>query len=250
MSQSRIYISLGVLLAAGLSVASASALTVDGIQMDPVYFNSGGNLGLIPGPPVNFVVKPTDDWLLAGSGDPLSIKQNLQTPVLQNPQFPASSQNLNGPQGTPNKTNPFVADSIWTITNNTNAPINHAYLVFESVDLGPTALLPGGYPNIPIGVDRDLFSIVQYTYQSSPGKETTLFFGAVSLGSLGAHGSQDDSTQIRVRYFIAGALPANGNNLVMPPFSVAGLANVPEPGTFLLVGGGVMLLAAGRRRCA
>jgi hypothetical protein len=242
---------LGAALGIVLSAAGAEALTIgggSGIQVDPVYFNSGGNFGLIPGPAFDFAANASNSWVSMGSGGSLSIQTNLQTPVLQNPQFPANSTNPTGPQGTPSTTNPFVADSIWTVTNTGKAPLNHAFLVFESVDLAPTALLPGGYPNIPVGIDRNLFSVVKYTH---PGANTPLFFGALSLGSLAANGSAGDSTQIRVRYIVAGALPESGANLVMPPFTVAGLINVPEPSTLLLVGSGAVLLAAaGRRRCA
>lgn len=245
------WIAFGATLGMGLAGASASALTIGGaagVQVDPIYFNSGGNFGLIAGPSFNFAATSTSDWFLVGSGQALSIQTTLQTPVLQNPQFPSSSLNPTGLHGTPSATNPFVADSIWTVTNNTKGALNNAYLVFESVSLAPTALLPGGYPNIPVGIDKNLFSIVQYTY---PGATTPLFFGALSLGSLGANGTSDDSTQIRVRYILAGALPASGANLVTPPFTVAALVNVPEPSTLVLLGSGLALFAAAsRRRCA
>ena len=250
MSRFRMWTALGAALGMGLTGASASALTIGGaagIQVDPVYFNSGGNFGLITGPSFNFAANPEGDWLTVGSGKALSIQINLQTPVLQNPQFPSSSMNPTGLHGTPSTTNPFVADSLWTVTNNTKGPLDNAYLVFESVDLAPTTLLPGGYPNIPVGIDKNLFSIVKYTYSPSPGTEASLFFGALPLGSLGA----GDSTQIRVRYIVAGALPANGANLVMPPLTVAALINVPEPSTLVLLGSCLALFAAaGRRRCA
>jgi|GEM_PF-3127538 len=253
MSRFGMWIAFGAALGMGLAAASASALTIGGAagtQVDPVYFNSGGNFGLITGPAFDFAATSASNWRLVGQGQALSIQINLQTPVLQNPQFPLSSMNPTGPQGTPSSTNPFVADSLWTVTNNTNGALNNAYLVFESVDLAPTTLMPGGYPDIPVGMDKSLssFSIVQYTY---PGAKTPLFFGALPLGSLAANGTAGDSTQIRVRYIVAGALPQNGANLVMPPFSVVGLINVPEPSTLVLLGSGLALFAGvGRRRCA
>lgn len=237
-------IALGAALGMGLAATGASALTIGGaagVEVSPVYFNSGGNFGLnLPtNSPFNFPVTPSNFRDVA-----LSIQINLQTPVLQNPQFPSSSMNPTGPQGTPSEVNPFVADSIWTVKNTTEEKLNDAYLVFESVDLAtPTTLLPGGYPDIPVGIDKKLFSILQYT---SPGSEP-LFFGALSLGTL----NPNDSTQIRVRYIVAGALPPNGANLVMPPFDVAAFVNVPEPSTLALLGSGLALFAAaGRRRCA
>jgi hypothetical protein len=239
----------GAALALGLTAASASALTIGGqaaLQVDPVYFHMGGNLGLNAGPGFDFAVSSGNDWITQGTqpGDVLSIQQSLQTPVLQNPQFPASSMNPLGPQGIPSTTNPFVADSTWTVTNKSTKPLKNAYVVFEGVDLAPTTLLPKGYPDILVGIDKNLFSIIRYT---SPQLESPLFFGALSLGSLGAK----DSTQIHVRYIVAGTLPQVGANLVMPPFEVIGLINVPEPSTLVLLAGGLALIAAaGRRRCA
>jgi len=244
------WIAWAAALAIGLSAAGASALTLasTGTVIDPVYFHSGGNFGLITGPAFNFAVTSADDWRAVGSGGALSIQTALVTPVLQNPQSPTSSQNPLGPQGTPTTANPFVADSIWTVTNTTKGKLNNAYLIFEAVNLTPTTLVPGGYPNIPVGIDKNLFSIVKYTY---PGAKSPLFFGALSLGSLAPNGSAGDAEQVRVRYIVAGALPQNGVNLVMPPFSAAALINVPEPGTLVLVGSGVVLLrATRRRRCA
>jgi len=245
----RMRILLSAALGVGLATAPASALTVGGaaaVKIDPVYFHLGGNFGLNTGPAFDFPVNAADDWRLVGQRDDLSFTINLQTPVVQNPQFPASSMNTLGTKGTPSTTNPFVADSIWTITNNTDKTLNKAYLVFEAVDLGPTALLPRGYPDILVGMDQNLsgFKIVKYTDLET---ESSFFFGALPLGTLGAKGS----TQIRVRYIVAGALPQNGANLVMPPFTIAGLINVPEPGTLVLLAGGLVLFAAaGRRRCA
>ena len=250
MSRLRVWIAFSVLLGIGLAASSASALTIGGAagtQVTPVYFNSGGNFGLITGPAFDFAATSTSDWLTIGN-QTLTIQINLQTPVLQNPQFPADSTNPTGAQGTPTTANPFVADSLWTVTNHTEGTLENAYLIFEAVSLAPTGLVPGGYPNIPVGIDKNLFSIVQYTY---PGAKAPLFFGALSLGSLTGFGTAGDSTQIRVRYIVAGALPQNGDNLVMPVFTVAALVNVPEPSTLILLGSGLALCAAlGRRRCA
>jgi len=254
----RVRVVAGAALAASLAAGSASALAIGGaagMQIDPIYFQMGGNFGLNTGPGFDFAALASDNWISVGQkGDALSIQQNLQTPVLQNPQSPASSMNPHGVQGTPSTTNPFVADSLWTVINTGGEPLENAYLVFEAVNLAPTALVPGGYPDIPVGIDGKLFKIVKYCPSATqiaqcddPKAQPVYYFGALSLGSLGA----EASTQIRVRYIVAGDLPSNGANLVMPPFAIAGLINVPEPGTLLLLAGGLALFAAaGRRRCA
>ena len=248
MSQFRMWTVLGAALGMGLAAASASALIVGGpagISVSPVYFNGGGNFGLATGvsscPCIS--AEPSGDWQLHD----LSIQLNLQQPVIQNPQSPLSSLNPAGLAGNPTAANPFVADSIWTVTNLTDGPLNNAFLVFEGVNLAGTALVPGGYPNIPVGIDRNLVSIVHYTF-GSPGSPSSLFFAALPLGSLSANGTAGDSTQIRVRYIVAGPLPVSGGNLVMPELETVALINVPEPSALLLVGSGLVLVAAADRR--
>ena len=246
-SRFRKSIAFGAILAMGPAAARASILietfpASSPPAIQPIYMNSGGNLGLVdPGSSFNYTA--------SGAVQPLSVQINLQTPVWQNPQDPSNSLNPT-PLSTPSGVHPFIADSIWTVTNHTDGTLTH--LIFEDVNL-----MTGGYPDIPVALDKTsylllvngqpiphLFSIVKYTDSA----ENTYFFGALSLGSL----SPGASTQIDVRYIVTGGLPTSGANLLMPMFDVAGVnVNVPEPGTLVLVATGLALVAAsGRRRCA
>ncbi len=239
---------IGVALGVALGAEAASALAIGGttpITVDPVYYKSGGAFGFVSPKPYDVVADPTG-WKEAGAAGAgtnlfLTYTFKLQEPVYQNPQFPANSNNPTGPAGTPSPTNPFVADSIWTVTNISDETLVNPILVFTKIQLGATALVPGGYPDIPVGIDDNLMIVVKHN--SSQGE---MFFGGIALGTLEPGASQD----VRVRYIVAGNLPINGDLLVMPPFGLAALTayTVPEPGTLLLVGGGAALLAVARRR--
>ncbi len=213
--------------------------------VDPLYFipPTPGNenpFGLEgPGNGVAFTVTPSMGVISAcgaGGGCDLSISLNLQTPVIQNPQEPSASLNPQVPQGTPTQAVPFVADSTWTVQNDSGVSIANAYLLFTSVDFS------GGYPNVLMALDQNKYEV------ASVGAGTDeAFYGALALGNL-APGA---TTQVTVRYIVAGNLPDDGTDLITPPLGVAGLTNVPEPTALVLVsvGLGAMSLVQ-RRRCA
>jgi hypothetical protein len=212
--------------------------------VDPLYFipPSGSNpdpFGLEgPGNGVDFAVTPNMGVISAcgaGGGCDLSISINLQTPVFQNPQFPAKSQNPQVPQGAPTPAVPVVADSIWTVQNNSGVSITDAYLLFTSVDFS------GGYPDVLMALDQNKYEVV--SVGAGPDEA---FYGALALGNL-APGA---STQVTVRYIVASNLPDDGTDLIAPPLGVAGLTNVPEPTALVLVsvGLGAMSLVQRHRR--
>jgi hypothetical protein len=129
-----------------------------------------------------------------------------------------------------------IADSLWTVHNQTGRLLVAPLLVFTSVD--PQHLYPIALP--PTGLDADLLQVLSYSYAGGD-----LFYGAIRLPTM-PDGTQ---TQVTVRYVVAGAL-APGNPVPLPPLGVAVLGSyalVPEPSTAALLGAGLVLAAARAR---
>lgn len=237
----------GLALLLGLAPGLAFALTIGAggaapFEVSPLYFQSAGAFGLASAPPHQHAATPSDFWLTAGNASfspQLSITQSLQTPVHQHPQQPSASQNPQTVQGSATTALPYVADSIWTVRNDSGAELLALHLVFTLVDLSPDALFPNGYPDLPVAMDDGMVDVVNYVTGG-----TNLYFPSMSLGSLDA----GESTQILVRYIVAGDLPFAGGQFQMPQFGVAGLVlAVPEPGTVLLATMGIAGLALSAR---
>lgn len=231
-------------LATGLGLAwggNASALSIS--DTDPLIFPLGGaNTGFTnAGPAFDFLTASFNDSLCAGSGIfvavgscagltdfDLTIVQNLGT-VHQNPQARGA---------TPSPTDPIIADSTWTITNTSGAPLGDpSLLLFTNVDLAGS-LVPGGYPDLTIALDGNLLQIVRHDAAGGP-----YFFGAVTLGPLVAGGSVD----VPIRYILMGPLPIVGNTLVLPSLSLLGITVIPEPRAAALLGIGLAGLGVLRR---
>jgi hypothetical protein len=238
---------LAGLLAAALSFAAAPALatpiTVGGaggpaFQVDPIYFTAFDSFGLTgPGNGPDYFATSPVTFLSVGNaaGIDLTLSQVLQEPVYQHPQDPSNSQNplTNGGVPTsPTAALPFVADSIWTLTNTSGQAIEDALLLFTKAS-GST-----GYPAVNVALDDFLYSTLQYESQSAG----TLYFGALPLGDL-APGAE---VSVRVRYVVADPLLFDGvHDFIMPPFGLSALAKgsyVPEPGTAVLVIAGLAML--------
>lgn len=236
----------GLALAA-LAFAAPPAGAYNFTDMDPLAFPSGGaNTGLTnAGPGFDFALDPTLVRICAGAGvfQPvascdgrsaydISITQQLER-VRQFPQASGSQ---------PSSANPFVADSRWTATNDTEQAYERVLLLFTSVNLAPFpgAIAASGYPDLPVSLDGNLVKIVKYT---AGGMD--YFYGAVDLGRL----EPGESRDFLVRYIVGGGpMPIDGRNYVIPPLKIMGVL-VPEPGTLvLLLSGLVGLGLAGRPR--
>ena len=210
-------------------------------EVDPLYFiaPTSGNpdpTGLVsPGNGADWVV-PAGSFAISacgtGGGCELSIAIDLLLPVVQNPQRPQESQNPQTSEGTPTPAVPFVADSNWTVRNETSSTLTNPWLLFTAIDF------TGGYPKLPVALDQLIYDLVQIGDGSGAA-----WYGALPLGTL----SPGEETTLRVRYIVAGDLPDEGGSLVSPPFGVSGLL-VPEPATLTLAGIGLVALAFARRR--
>ncbi len=239
----------GLLLIAGVFAAAAQASPIvigeggsDPFLADPLYFippspENPDPTGLVgPGSGPDWIVPPSAFAIsaCAGGGCELSVAYDLLLPVIQNPQRPEESQNPQTPQGTPTPAVPFVADSDWTVRNETSETLTGTWLLFTGVDF------TGGYPEIPVALDQFVYDIVQIC-----AGEDAAWYGALPLGTL----APGQEKTLRIRYIVAGDLPDEGGSLVAPPFGIAGLI-VPEPATLPLAGAGLFALAfARRRRC-
>lgn len=220
-------------LAVGLAAADGRALSLSSI--DPLYFNGPGRFGFSAADvahaqiPVSDTATPQDLWLSAGSGSvsptpALGIDQHLGT-IYSNPQ---------GAGRTPSVADPLIGDSTWTVHNLSGSPLPPSYLVFVQAD--PMSQ----YPGMPIGLDGDLLSIVDYSYGGSD-----YLFGAIRLPSLGVGQSFD----VTVRYVVGGRLaldPAQGA-LLLPRFGLSDLV-VPEPAPIAGVALGLVVAAIHARR--
>lgn len=208
--------------------APAGAISVDALFFDGPY-GFGFSAGAVAALPTARVIGPEDGWLLAGGpgsfeGGGLLVSNHLSA-VHSNPQ---------GGGRTPNAADPLVADSVWTVTNQTGQPIPEGFLLFTRIDQD------GRYPGLVAGLDGALLEILEYSSAS-----TDYFFGGVRLPSLGV----GESFDLTVRYVVAGAVDydAETNSYLLPRLGIAGLV-VPEPVTLSALALGLAVLAGARAR--
>lgn len=216
-----------------LTLARAvGALTIADIE--PLYFDGPGGQGFALGDvqaigrTPGFAATNANLWLSAGAGSGLQvgITQSLGT-IHQNPATPSAGA-------------PVIADSTWTLRNNTSSTLVNPLLVFTTVD--PSHNYPITLP--PTGLDADTLVLLSYSFAN-----TDYVYGALQLPTL----APNQTANVLVRYVVAGAL-APGNPAQLPSLGVAVLGSyrviVPEPASAALLGAGLIALAArvGRAR--
>ena len=206
-------------------VRSAGALTIADIE--PLYFNGPGGQGFALadvqaiGRSPAFSATNTNFWLSAGAaaGLQVGITQNLGT-IHQNPASPTAGA-------------PVIADSTWTLRNNTSTTLMAPLLVFTVVD--PSDTYPITLP--PTGLDADTLVLLSYSFSNQ-----SFLYGAIQLPTL----APNQTAEVLVRYVVAGAL-APGNPARLPSLGVAVLGSynviVPEPASASLLGAGLIALA-------
>jgi hypothetical protein len=210
----------------------AVASSAGAISIAPLFFDGPGGFGFsnasVAHLPVSASATPASAWLLAGGRSALTqpglaIDNHLSL-IHANPQ---------GLGETPNAANPLIADSTWTVTNETGRILPGGYLVFTTIDADRR------YPGLQAGLDGALLEILEY---SSAG--TDYAFGAIELPRLGVGQSVD----LTVRYVVAGLLDYDPetNSYVLPRLGVAGLS-VPEPTALVGIALGLGALAGARR---
>jgi len=220
-------VAMALLFLLGGGVGAASALSID--EISPVYFEGPGGWGFDAQRIAELGIEPSataspNGWIDAGHrslGLPLSIEQQL-TKIHKKPKKPSQKK-------------PVIADSLWTVTNDSGRRLDDAWLVFTIVDPDDS------YPDRATALDVDLIEILAYEYAGEVYR-----FGAIWLGDL----LPGESARLTVRYIVAGKLQKQDGEHVLPPLGVAGvLLAVPEPGTVLLLSTGLIGLAwKGRRR--
>jgi hypothetical protein len=208
--------------------APATAISVDALFFDGP-FGFGFSAGSVTPLAMARVIGSEDEWVLAGGpgsfeGGGLLVSNQLSA-IHSNPQAGGR---------TPSAVDPLVADSTWTVTNQTGQRIPDGFLLFTRIDLDRR------YPGLVAGLDGALLEILEYS-----SDDTDYFFGGVRLPSLGV----GESFDLTVRYVVAGAVDydAETNAYLLPRLGVAGLV-VPEPITLSALALGLAALAAGRAR--
>lgn len=214
-----------------LALVCALALGAGSAEATPLYFDGPGGFGFsaaaVAGLPIASTADANSPWILAGGRAVLS-----EPGLVVDSQLSVIHSNPQGTGETPTEANPLVADSTWTLTNETGAPLPASFLVFMTNDID------GRYDGLRAGLDGALLEIVEYSFGG-----TDYAFGAIELPSLGVGQSVD----VTVRYVVAGRLDydAQANAFILPRLGIAAFV-VPEPAAIGGIGLGLVLLALGR----
>jgi hypothetical protein len=227
---------VSALVCALLAAAPAPALSIRDTK--PLWFDGPGGYGFDAGAVTGAGLSPAlhadpgDSWYDAGGSRrnlPIGIDVDLGK-IHRNPQAGARR---------PTRQRPFIADSTWTLTNQSGEDLEDALLVFTLGDAS------GRKKKKPLALDGNLVEILEY---SAGGVD--YLFGAVRLGDLAAEGP-GSSVSITVRYLVGGPLRRSRQTLFLPPLGVSAVTGwtlVPEPATGTALAFGLLALGAARRR--
>lgn len=127
----------------------------------------------------------------------------------------------------------LLGDTYFLFVTTTRYAIGREVITYDSSDVG-----------LSIDPDLDLGWVLIHT-NAGPGED--YYFPAMSLGSLAPGGVADP---FAVDFVLEGPVQQVGNTFVLPRFQTGlGFAPIPEPTAGVLMGFGLLLLAATRRRC-
>jgi hypothetical protein len=222
-----------------VALASGPAHALSLADVSPLYFDGPGGYGFDPlavaaaGFAPGYSGSPQDEWIPAGHVDlglEIQIEQDLQLPPHQDPASPSVAD-------------PFIADSHWTLHNETGRTLVSPLLVF-------TTVLFDDYPPTPTALDGNLLEFLEYSSQG-----TDYVFGVIALPDLEDGESVDLNAALGtpLRYVVGGPLATDGADRVMPPLGLMVLASyvpVPEPAGVALWLASLPWLARRARCCA